>query len=61
MGLLDNKLSKWLSRKLFVFGLATMLLFADKVNGDQWIAVTLVYLGSQGLADIATTWKKGKE
>lgn len=58
MGLIDNKLNKWLSRKLLVFGLSTLFLLLNYVTGDQWIAVALGYIGVQGIADIASTWKK---
>jgi hypothetical protein len=49
---------KWSSRKLLVWVCSTGLLFADKLNGEQWIAIALVYIGTQGAADIATAWKK---
>ena len=55
----DKALSKVVSRKFTVFGLATLFLYLGKVSGDQWVAVSLGYIGIQGIADIATQWKHG--
>ena len=56
----DRHLERYLSRKLLVWLATTGLLFADKLNGEQWVAIALAYIGSQGAADIATAWKSGK-
>ena len=56
----DRHLERYLSRKLLVWLATTGLLFADKLNGEQWVAIALAYIGSQGVADIATAWKTGK-
>ena len=58
--LVDKHLEKYLSRKLLVWLATTGLLFADKLNGEQWVAIALAYIGSQGAADIATAWKAGQ-
>jgi|TARA_R110000744_G_scaffold166399_2_gene283515 hypothetical protein len=57
---IDAWLGKWASRKLVVWLSSTALLVADKVNGDQWVAISLAYIGLQGAADIASKWKHGK-
>tara|TARA_R110000824_G_scaffold152802_1_gene324091 strand:+ start:304 stop:495 length:192 start_codon:yes stop_codon:yes gene_type:complete len=57
---IDTWLGKWASRKLVVWLSSTALLVADKVNGDQWVAISLAYVGLQGAADIASKWKHGK-
>jgi hypothetical protein len=54
---IDKGLNKLVSRKLLVWLTTTYLLLADKVTGDQWVAIALAYIGSQGLADIAAKWK----
>jgi hypothetical protein len=54
---LDSWIEKYASRKLIVWVTSTALLLGDKLNGDQWIAIALVYLGIQGAADIAAKWK----
>jgi hypothetical protein len=59
---LDNLLSKLVSRKLMVWLTATGLMLTDTLplqSGD-WVAISLAYIGIQGLADIAREWKHGK-
>jgi len=59
---LDQTLNKLVSRKLMVWLTATGLMLTDTLplqSGD-WVAISLAYIGIQGLADIATQWKHGK-
>jgi hypothetical protein len=56
----DRYLEKFMSRKLLVWLTTTGLLFADKLDGEQFVAISLVYIGLQGMADIAATWKSGR-
>jgi hypothetical protein len=56
----DKHLERFMSRKLLVWLTTTCLLLTDYVNNDQWVAIALAYIGSQGLADIATAWKSGQ-
>tara|TARA_R100001244_G_C5109380_1_gene120779 strand:+ start:438 stop:653 length:216 start_codon:yes stop_codon:yes gene_type:complete len=56
----DRHLERYLSRKLLVWIATTGLLLAEKLNGEQWVAIALVYIGTQGAADIATAWKSGQ-
>ncbi len=58
--LVDAHLERFLSRKLLVWITTTSLLVFDKLNGEQWVAISLAYIGSQGIADIATAWKSGQ-
>jgi hypothetical protein len=58
--ILDRNLEKFMSRKLLVWVTTTVLLTVDKIDGEQWLAIALAYIGSQGIADIATAWKTGK-
>lgn len=55
----DKALSKVVSRKFTVFALATTFLYLGQLTGDQWVAISLGYIGIQGIADIATQWKHG--
>ena len=57
--ILDKGLNKLLSRKLMVWLTATgfMLLEVVPLRSEDWVAVSLAYIGIQGLADIATQWK----
>ena len=56
---IDKAVAKVVSRKFTVFILSTLFLYFDKLSGDQWVAVSLGYIGIQGVADIATRWKHG--
>ena len=58
----DSLLSKLISRKLMVWLTATGLMLTDTLplqSGD-WVAISLAYIGIQGLADIARERKHGK-
>ena len=56
----DRHLERFMSRKLLVWLSTTSLLLAEYVNSEQWVAISLAYIGSQGMADIATAWKSGQ-
>ena len=59
--ILDKGLSKLLSRKLMVWSTATyLMLFTTSLESSDWVAISLAYIGIQGLADIATRWRHGK-
>ena len=59
--ILDKGLNKLLSRKLMVWATATYLMvFTSSLQSDDWVAISLAYIGLQGLADIATRWRHGK-
>jgi hypothetical protein len=59
---LDRTLSKIMSRKLMVWFTATMFMFMETVPlaSEDWVAISLAYIGLEGLADIATRWRHGK-
>ncbi len=57
---IDKFLERWSSRKLMGWGAATAFLTFDKLGPDEWVAVSLAYIGIEGLADIAARWKHGK-
>jgi hypothetical protein len=59
---LDKTLNKLVSRKLMVWLTATGLMLTETVplRSEDWVAISLAYIGIQGLADIATQWRHGK-
>tara|TARA_R110002096_G_scaffold216627_4_gene404600 strand:+ start:23764 stop:23952 length:189 start_codon:yes stop_codon:yes gene_type:complete len=58
---LDKGLNKIMSRKLMVWFTATyLMLFTSSLTSEDWVAISLTYIGIQGLADIATQWRHGK-
>ena len=59
--ILDQGLNKLLSRKLMVWSTATyLMLFTSSLQSEDWVAISLAYIGLEGLADIATRWRHGK-
>ena len=59
-GALDKLMSRVASRKLLVWGTGTYLCLVGTLQGADWVAISLAYIGSQALVDIAATWRHGK-
>ena len=57
---LDKHVERFISRKFLAWGTATGLVLTQSVTSEDWVAVTLAYIGSQALVDLATQWKHGK-
>ena len=57
---LDKGLNKIISRKLLSWVTASTFLCLGFINNEQWTAITIGYVGIQGFADLAATWKHGK-
>jgi hypothetical protein len=57
---LDAHTERFISRKFLAWLTATGLAATGMLNGDEWVAVTLAYIGTQAVVDAATTWKHGK-
>ena len=55
----DGMVEKVLSRKLLAWGVATGLALQGALHSEDWVAVTLVYIGSQAAVDLAKVWKHG--
>jgi len=36
------------------------MLVGEALTSSDWVAISLAYIGIQGVADIAATWKHGK-
>ena len=51
---------RFISRKFLAWLTATGLAINGSVTSDNWVAVTLAYIGTQALVDMATQWKHGK-
>jgi hypothetical protein len=57
---LDTLINKWISRKLFVFLIASgLLMFADLESSD-WTLIAIAYLSSQTILDSVTVYSKMK-
>jgi hypothetical protein len=59
-GFADKHLERFISRKFLAWLTATTLCVIGVVTSSDWVAVTLVYVGSQALVDLAVQWKHGK-
>ncbi len=57
--IVDKALGKLFSRKLMVWMTATGLLAYSDLTSSDWVAISLVYIGMEGMADIAARWKHG--
>jgi len=58
---LDKYTERVISRKFMAWLTATGLAINGSVTSDNWVAVTLVYIGTQALVDMATQWKHGND
>lgn len=54
---LDKFLSSWVSKKLSVFVVATILALSGKLTSSDWVTVSVVYIGTQGALDFAKALK----
>jgi len=59
-GMLDNGIAKLVSRKLLVWGTATVALFSGAVPAEQWVEICLLYIGSQAAVDIVAAYKAAR-
>jgi len=55
----DGVLAKVASRKLLAWGTATALAMYGVVTSEDWVAVTVIYIGSQAAVDLAKAWRHG--
>tara|TARA_R110002110_G_scaffold138526_1_gene324536 strand:+ start:3329 stop:3529 length:201 start_codon:yes stop_codon:yes gene_type:complete len=57
---MDRHVERFISRKFLAWLTATGLAITGSLTSDNWVAVTLAYIGTQALVDMATQWKHGK-
>jgi len=58
---IDEFLNSWISKKLMVFVVATSLSFSDKLTGEQFVNVALMYIGTQGAIDAVKALRNFKQ
>ena len=56
----DLLLSKWLSRKLMVFIIASAALFFGNLESSDWVIVATVYIAMEGTTNIVERLMKTK-
>jgi hypothetical protein len=57
---IDLYLKKWISRKLTVFVIASIALFFNRVDSDNWTIVATMYIAVEGATNIAERLMKAK-
>jgi hypothetical protein len=58
--LIDRGLNKMISRKLLVWGFATAGVPLGFITGEQWVQMSMVYLGSQAAMDFILQYTRVK-
>lgn len=57
----DKYVERFISRKFLAWLTATWLCTLGMVTSDNWTAITLAYIGTQALVDMAVQWKHGNK
>lgn len=57
VGIIDVLSEKVLSRKLLVWITASIFLGFGKITPEEWMGISLGYIGIQGVADLAAKWR----
>ena len=57
----DKYTEKFISRPFLVMMIATHLTYIDKLSSEDFVAIAMVFIGIQRLADIAIQWKHGQK
>lgn len=58
--LLDRGLNKIVSRKLLVWMFATAWVPMGFITGEEWIQLSMIYIGSQAAMDFILNYAKAK-
>jgi len=56
---LDKNIEQFISRKFLAWATATAMCIFGSVSSDDWVAVTMAYIGTQAVVDAAVKWKHG--
>ena len=48
---IDKFLNSWISKKLFVFIIASVFVAMHKITDSEWTNIALAYIGSQAAID----------
>lgn len=58
---IDKYMSKFISRKLIVFVIASVGLFTGNLTGDNWVVISTAYISVEGFTRIITEVYKSKQ
>ena len=56
-GFIDRFVGRLISRKLAVWAVATGGLYYGMLTSSDWVAISLVYIGSQAAVDMITAYR----
>lgn len=59
--IIDKIQSKWISRKLLVFIIASVALFTGKLQSDDWIIISSIYISLEGATTIVERILKARQ
>jgi len=59
--IIDKMQSKWISRKLLVFIVASVALFKGKVLSEDWVIISSIYISLEGATTIVERILKAKQ
>ncbi len=59
--IIDKMQSKWISRKLLVFIVASVALFKGKVLSEDWVIISSIYISLEGATTIVERILKTKQ
>jgi hypothetical protein len=57
---IDKVQSKWISRKLLVFMIASVALFTGNVQSSDWVIISSIYISLEGATSIVERIMKAK-
>lgn len=58
---IDRFQSKWISRKLLVFIIASVALFTGNVQSSDWVIISSIYISLEGATSIVERIYKSKQ
>ena len=56
--IIDKILTLYVSKKLTVFLIATLLVAFSRISGAEWVNIAVVYIGTQGVIDAVVKLRK---
>lgn len=57
--IIDDTVSRFVSRKFLAWLTACLMSGFGHIGPDEWVAITLAFIGTQGVVDAAVKWKHG--
>jgi len=58
--IIDKVLNLAISKKLTVLVIGTIFAYLGKISGEQWINLSMIYIGTQGVIDAIIKLRNNK-